>query len=163
MINPEEQPRRPAPRPKYLGPPPPPYPDPSFAGAPRSGEDRRGKTGRLLAACGLSFALGVGTAVLIEGKDSAPEQATATREVARFSGTGPQETPPFTVNSAWELRWQSDSDVAISVYRTAEGARSGLPDQSAGDSGSSFHPDPGSYLLEVMATGTWTIMVVERA
>ncbi len=163
MINPDEQPRRPVPRPKYLGPPPPPYPDPSLVTPPRSGDDRRWKTGHLLAACGLSFALGAGTVVLADGNGSAPEQVAASREVARFSGTGPQQTPAFTVDSDWELRWQSDSEMTISVYRTAEGTRTRLPSQSVGRSGSSFHPDSGSYTLEVVATGTWTVTVVERA
>ena len=168
MPSPEELPRPLAARPKYLGPPPPPYPDPALLSAFPVGTGRRWKTVHLLVACVLSFALGVGAAMLAGRQEpatatSGASSGAAGREVARFSGTGPQAIPAFTVDGAWELRWQSDSELAISVYRAVDGAPAGAPTQWAGHSGSSPQPGPGSYLVEVVGTGTWALTVVQAA
>ena len=167
MSSPEELPRPPAARPKYLGPPPPPYPDPALRSAFPVGAGRRWKTSHLLVACVVSFALGVGAALLAGRQEAGPGPSAASsapgQEVARFSGTGPQATPAFNVDGAWELRWESDSELAISVYRAVDGAATGAPTQWAGRSGSSPQPGPGSYLVEVMGTGTWALTVVQAA
>lgn len=168
MVGPDEVPPPTTARPKYLGPPPPPYPLPAPPSEPQLGADRRWMTRHLVVGCVLSFLLGMGTCSVASRGDSSPEpeagrSASVSNEVARFSGTGPQTTSPFTVDSAWELRWQSDSGVSIEVHSALERVRVGTPSHSAGGSGSSFQPEPGSYLLEVTAAGTWTITVVQLA
>lgn len=86
--------------------------------------------------------------------------APAGREIAQFRGTGPGATPTFTVDGAWELRWESQSGVSISVYRTSDQVVVGTASQPAGGLGSLLQPQAGSYVAGVTATGDWTITVV---
>ena len=101
-----------------------------------------------------SFGLSAGQGAFAEVAEEQVVQET--------SGNGTRNLRPFKVRDHWEIRWHAkDGDIAIFITNP----NSGVPQQAAGQdkpgSGSSYQPKGGTYFLRVVATGDWTVTIVQ--
>jgi hypothetical protein len=104
-----------------------------------------------LAIC-LSFAL------------SSPAPAVATDEtvVMELAANGQRNTRPFTVRDRWELRWDLQGQMLGIMIRDGAGkfvATGGQQDKPG--QGTSYQPKGGTYYLEIVGMGDWTVRVVQ--
>lgn len=81
--------------------------------------------------------------------------------VANFSGSGIQNTRPFTVFKPWEVQWDAKGS-SFSIYlHTASGSiEKILASQREPGSGSSYYPNTGEFYLGIISNGDWDISVV---
>lgn len=82
-----------------------------------------------------------------------------------FEGQGDRNTTPFRLGGPFDLRWESTRH--ISVYlRNADGSTAGS--WSSGNvrggpgSGQAYWPRAGQYYVEVVTSGTWSLVAEPR-
>lgn len=89
------------------------------------------------------------------------QSKTPLSEVATFSGSGGQNTRPFTTTGPWEIQWDAKGDIFQLFLFTANGDMTGVPANQQGyGKGTSYQPKAGKYYLQVNAIGNWTIRIV---
>jgi hypothetical protein len=82
--------------------------------------------------------------------------------LAELSGSGGRNTRPFTAPAAWEIQWNAQGQVfQIYVYSEVGELVGVAANQLGAGKGTSYQPRGGRYYLQVNATGSWTIRVVE--
>lgn len=82
--------------------------------------------------------------------------------IARFSGSGTQNTRPFSVDGPWEIRWTaSGSLIQIMVYDDSGDLVTLAANQSRPGRGGSYQPRGGRYYLGVNAIGDWEIVILD--
>ena len=86
-----------------------------------------------------------------------------TSEAVTFSGTGTTTTRPFSVKGQWELKWKSKGFLAVHLYNLESRLNEKLmfvftPE---GGKGASYHPDSGTYFLNIVASDPWSISILE--
>ena len=104
--------------------------------------------------------------VQTKGQSATPPQRNGQLEtdpsiIATFSGSGGQNTRPFTTTGPWEIQWDAKGDIfQLFLYR-AEGGMDGVPaNQQGSGKGTSYQPRAGRYYLQVNAIGNWRINIV---
>lgn len=79
-----------------------------------------------------------------------------------FSGTGGQNTRPFTIKDGWEIQWDAKGSIFQLFLYTATGEMAGVPaNQQGPGKGASYQAKGGQYFLQVNAIGNWVIKVVQ--
>lgn len=82
--------------------------------------------------------------------------------VFREAASGTKNTRPFTVQDGWELRWEVRGNTFAAFLHTADGqAIAELASVGKPGPGATFHPKGGTYFLEIIARGDWTVTVVQ--
>jgi hypothetical protein len=80
---------------------------------------------------------------------------------ASYSGSGAQNTRPFTVDGPWEVHWNAAAGIfQIYLYNLRGELIDVAANQMGSGAGSSFQPKGGTYYLQVNATGNWKIKIV---
>src|SRR5262245_58608940 len=78
------------------------------------------------------------------------------------SANGQRNLRPFTAKDKWEIQWDSKGTLLTITVFSADGKTSSVAATQEGlGSGSSYQPKGGEYFLQVIATGAWTITVVQ--
>lgn len=88
--------------------------------------------------------------------------ATDELVVQEVSANGSRNLRPFTVKDRWEIRWRASGSVLTITVRHPDGklaAVGGSADKPG--TGSSYQPKGGTYFLDVMGIGDWTVTVVQ--
>jgi hypothetical protein len=81
--------------------------------------------------------------------------------VVKDSANGTRTLRPFTVQDSWEVRW--DTSATISIWLHTEDGRP-IAEMAATKKpgiGSTYRSKGGRYTLEILATGDWTVSVVQ--
>jgi hypothetical protein len=82
--------------------------------------------------------------------------------VQQVSGNGSRNLRPFTVKDHWEIRWDSKGPALnISVRQNDGELVQGGGSQREPGKGATYQPKGGTYFLDVMGMGDWTITVVQ--
>lgn len=82
--------------------------------------------------------------------------------IKMFSGNGVTTTRPFTAPPKWEMQWKSEGGVFGIYLKDGEGKMLAVPASQTGPgSGSAYQPTGGEFILQVIATGPWTIKAVK--
>lgn len=94
------------------------------------------------------------------GAEVAPYTAS---ETVTFSGSGTTTTRPFTVKGEWELKWKAKGFLAVHLYNLESRLNEKLMFvyNSGGGKGSSYHPDSGTFFLNVVSSEPWSISILE--
>ncbi len=93
-----------------------------------------------------------------------------------FTGTGPEKTEPFTVDDGWEIRWETESSsFKLSAHGSAkrlyvaptnereealrwfETKQPIVLANSTNKHGTAIHPLGGTFYLQIVANGQWSI------
>lgn len=93
-----------------------------------------------------------------------------------FSGTGSEETEPFTVNHGWKIHWETESQpFKLSAHGTAQRPYIGATNErekilqwfesvqpimlanTTDSKGTAVHPFGGTFYLKIVADGPWRI------
>ncbi len=104
--------------------------------------------------------------VQVKSRSSTPPQGrsqpkAAPSVIATFSGSGGQNTRPFTTTGSWEIQWNAEGDIFQLFLYTADGKLLGVPaNQQGSGKGASYQPRAGKYYLQVNAIGKWHINIV---
>ena len=99
------------------------------------------------------------TALILGFGTPAPAQDTI---IQTFTGSGIQNTRPFTVQDGWEVQWNTSGDIFQIFVYTAGGDIVGVAaNQQGPGEGASYQPKGGRYYLQMNAMGTWTVKVVQ--
>ncbi len=87
----------------------------------------------------------------------------STSEAVKFSGSGTTTTRPFSVKGQWELKWKAKGFLAVHLYNLESRLNEKLMFvyTTEGGMGESYHPDPGSFFLNVVASEPWSISILE--
>lgn len=87
----------------------------------------------------------------------------STSEAVRFSGSGTTTTRPFTVKGEWELQWKAKGFLAVHLYNLESRLNEKLMFvySTGGGKGASYHPDPGTYFLNIVASEPWSLAILE--
>lgn len=79
-----------------------------------------------------------------------------------FTGTEDATTGAFTVEGQWELRWESEGDeLEVSLLDQDGEAVQPVIEHEGSGGGSTYPPQDGTYSLEVVADGDWSIRVFD--
>ena len=107
-------------------------------------------------------AIGNWTIKIVQTEDQSKDQSEAASSIiATFSGSGGQNTRPFTTTGPWEVQWDAEGDIFQLFLYTANGDLDSLPaNQQGSGEGTSYHPKAGKYYLQVNAIGNWKIRIV---
>ena len=84
-------------------------------------------------------------------------------EAVSFSGSGTTTTRPFSVKGQWELKWKAKGFLAVHLYNLESRLSEKLMFvyTTDGGKGASYHPDPGTFFLNVVASEPWSISILE--
>jgi hypothetical protein len=128
---------------------------------------------------GLRIAGGVGMALIVWvtlwylGGPAGVQPSQSERRPARlaketvvqmFSGSGYQNTRPFTVNDGWEIQWDARGDFFQLFLNRADGETPAdflAANQLGSGGGACYQAKGGRYYLQVNAIGNWTISIVQ--
>jgi len=111
--------------------------------------------------CLALFAGVVGTTVLVLKLFPADQTGTH-RLVAQFEGVDHAETPAFTVDDAWEFRWEHEGHLQQLIWTRRDGTQDMLmemPGKPIRKHGGVNIPNGGEYRLKVVGTGPWKLEV----
>lgn len=79
-----------------------------------------------------------------------------------LSGSGAQNTRPFTRSGPWEIQWRAEGDLFQLFLHDENGSLEGVPSNQMGaGTGSSYQPRGGTYYLQVNALGNWEMDIVD--
>jgi hypothetical protein len=111
--------------------------------------------------CGVRVGSGLICQLKVDEKKQEEEnQEEETKEeiIAKYSGTGRRNTRLFLTKGSWELQWESDDVLFISIY-TKDGE---FVDYVSGQEGTSYQPKVGEFYLEIKASydQSWEVQVV---
>ena len=97
------------------------------------------------------------------GVHSAETVPYTTSEAVTFSGSGTTTTRPFSVTGEWELQWKAKGFLAVHLYNLESRLNEKLMFvyTTEGGKGASYHPDSGTYFLNVVASESWKISILE--
>ena len=97
------------------------------------------------------------------GGYSAEKLSYSANQTVTFSGTGTTTTKPFSVTGEWELQWKAKGLLAVHLYNLKSRVNEKLMFvyTAEGGKGESYHPDPGTYFLNVIASEPWNISINE--
>ena len=86
-----------------------------------------------------------------------------TSEAVKFSGSGTTTTRPFSVKGEWELKWKAKGFLAVHLYNLESRLNEKLMFvyTAEGGKGASYHPDSGTYFLNIVASEPWSISILE--
>jgi len=94
---------------------------------------------------------------------TAAPAAAKPRVLLNVTGSGIKRTRTFTVDSSWEVRWTNQTSGYFGIYvEDASGSPVGVAANTT-DRGHDVWPgvQPGTYCLEINATGRWAVQVVD--
>lgn len=96
----------------------------------------------------------------VQGAEVAPY---TTSEAVKFSGSGTTTTRPYTVKGEWELQWKAKGFLAVHLYNLESRLNEKLMFVYAtdGGKGASYHPDSGTFFLNIVASEPWSISILE--
>lgn len=78
-----------------------------------------------------------------------------------FSGSGGQNTRPFTTDGAWEIQWNATGNIFQLYLYDENGKLVGVPaNQQGPGEGNSYQPKAGTYYLQVNTSKDWEIEIV---
>jgi hypothetical protein len=77
-----------------------------------------------------------------------------------FSGTGHDVSPPFEVVSGWQIQWQTDGD-SLAIAVTGDEHLGVVVDEAGPASGVISQPQAGTFRLDIVARGPWSIAVIQ--
>ncbi|MCS6302323.1 MAG: hypothetical protein H8K07_01455 [Nitrospira sp.] len=80
--------------------------------------------------------------------------------VQQFSANGSRTTRPFTVQDGWEVRWTAEKSIGLFAVNGKGEAVAEIGSSSAG-MGSSYQAKGGTFSIQIMSAGKWTIAVVQ--
>jgi hypothetical protein len=94
------------------------------------------------------------------GAEVAPYTAS---EAVQFSGSGTTTTRPFTVKGEWELQWKAKGFLAVHLYNLESRVNEKLMFvyTTEGGKGASYHPDAGTFFLNIVASEPWSISILD--
>lgn len=94
---------------------------------------------------------------------SAEPLSYATNQTVTFSGSGTTTTRPFAVDGEWVLQWKAKGFLAVHLYNLKARLNERLMFVYAADGGKgeSYHPDPGTYFVNIVASEPWSISIHE--
>lgn len=115
----------------------------------------------------------------LEMSRAASEDPTkATVVEMTFTGTGPEKTPPFTVDDGWKIEWETESPTfKLSAHGSARRPYVGPTNEreeilrwfevlepivlanTTNQHGKAAHPLGGTFYLKIVATGPWRIQL----
>ena len=109
------------------------------------------------------FGIGLVVLLLCSGANGAEVVPYSESEAVTFSGSGTTTTKPFSVTGEWELKWKSKGFMAVHLYNLESRLNEKLMFvyTTEGGKGSSYHPDPGKYFLNIVASERWNISILE--
>ena len=93
---------------------------------------------------------------------TSPAPAAEETVVLEVAANGQRNTRPFTVKDRWEIRWDLRGDMVTVMIRDPEGkfvSAGGQQDKPG--QGASYQPKGGTYYLEIIGMGDWTVTVVQ--
>lgn len=105
----------------------------------------------------------MGPPVLTGG--SAQKAAPRWEQLEEFSGTGPLETPPFTVATGaiqWRVKWSCESGSLRIEIVPPPPKKGPLVESDCPKEGSGFSVHTGERRLAVQASGPWTAVVEQQ-
>lgn len=111
------------------------------------------------------FLIGMHLLVLVwpVGVQSAEQLSFSTTQAVTYSGSGTTTTRPFSVKGEWELQWKAKGFLAVHLYNLQSRLNEKLMFvyTADGGKGASYHPDAGTFFLNVVATESWSISILE--
>jgi hypothetical protein len=109
--------------------------------------------------------IGLGVLVLLlpAGAQGAEVAPYTTSEAVKFSGSGTTTTRPFSVKGEWELQWTAKGFLAVHLYNLESRLNEKLMFvyTTEGGKGASYHPDSGTFFLNIIASEPWSISILE--
>ena len=86
---------------------------------------------------------------------------TRAKIIAEFNGNGSKTTKPFRCRGPWELRWRCKGRAfSADIEKSGDDLFCNIISSEA-TTGDSYVRDPGTFHIDVMALGEWSITVVE--
>ena len=109
--------------------------------------------------------IGISLLVLMApiGVNGAEQLSYTTNQTVTFSGSGTTTTKPFSVKGEWELQWRAKGFIAVHLYNLQARLSEKLMFVYAanGGKGESYHPDSGTYFLNIVASEPWSVSILE--
>ena len=101
--------------------------------------------------------------LLPTGAESAEQLSYTTNQVVTFSGSGTTTTKPFSVKGEWDLQWKAKGFLAVHLYNLKFRLNEKLMFvyTADGGKGESYHPDSGTFFLNIVASEPWSISILE--
>jgi len=95
-------------------------------------------------------------------RHAAPIPANHDGVVAEFSGKSSSLTDPFVVRDGWEIHWQARGK-SLEATVTGDADLGMVVDQHGEGVGSTYVVGSGTFRLQIVAQGTWTVSIVNSA
>ena len=96
---------------------------------------------------------------LLERLEAAQAVAEGPPPVFATEGVGFRFTRPFSVARQWELHWDADGPITVSLHTEGGEPKGVIAKQNNGGEGTTFQPQGGSYYLEIDTEGNWEISI----
>lgn len=88
--------------------------------------------------------------------------AAAEEILQQASANGTRNLRPFTVKDGWELRWDTKSPMfTVMLHSTTGELVDTLATQMQPGPGVTYYPKGGTYYLQIIASGDWTVTVIQ--
>ena len=80
--------------------------------------------------------------------------------INEFSGSGSKTTRPFNFKTAWEVFWESEQGIQISLYDKEGNFIESVASQMEPGKGNSYNPRKGTFCLNIFSMGDWKIKII---
>lgn len=127
---------------------------------------QRGGRGRsellIIGALVVLAAVSLGAYVLLGKPNGGPSGTTAPGVIAQFDGDGDKTTDTFQVDEGWQIQWETTGK-AFSFAITGDKDFGTVIQQEGPGSGITSPVGSGTYRLEIIADGPWSVQVLQPA
>lgn len=80
--------------------------------------------------------------------------------INEFSGSGSKTTRPLTFKTAWEIYWESEQVIQITLYDKEGNFIESVSSQMDPGKGNSYNPKKGTFCLKIFSMGEWKIKII---